>query len=214
MTEMTLLHMLALYRQVRRLTKNQKEHIYDRFLPKVLETRKVAILGMGAIAEHMARVFNALGMTVTAISRTNRKVAGIDQIYLRADIQEAVSDVDFLVVLVPYGPDTAKIVNDKVLNAMKPSACLINVARGGVVDENALIDALNRGTIAAAGLDVFDISPLPDESPLWDMDNVFITPFVGGRSDIYAEKILTIIEPNLNQFLRGQSESMTNIVKR
>ncbi len=214
MTEITLLHMMALYRQVRRLTKNQERHIYDRFLPKVLETRKVAILGMGAIAEHMARVFSALGMTVTGISRTKRQFEGIDRIFLREEIFEAVADVDFLVVLVPYGPDTAKIVNSDVLNAMKPSACLINVARGGVVDETALIKALDQGTIAAAGLDVFDVTPLPDESRLWDMENVFITPFIGGRSDIYAEKVLTIIEPNLDHFIKGQLEAMINVVKR
>lgn len=214
MTEITLLHMLALYRQVRRLTKNQEQHIYDRFLPKVLETRKVAILGMGSIAEHMARVFRALGMTVTGISRTNRPVEGIDRIFVRENIREAVADVDFLVVLVPYSPDTQNIVNAEVLKAMKPSACLINVARGGVVDEPALIEALNKGTIAAAGLDVFATSPLPEDSPLWDMDNVFITPWVGGRSDIYAEKVLTIIEPNLDHFIHGRLDSLINVVKR
>lgn len=212
MTEMALLHMLALYRNVRRLTKNQDNHVFDRFLPKVLDTRKVAILGMGAIAEHMARTFKALGMTVYGISRTDRPVEGIDKIFSRDAITDAVTDVDFLVALVPYGPDTDRIVNGDVFKAMKPSACLINIARGGVVDETALIEALNSGEIAAAGLDVYEVAPLPDESPLWDMDNVFMTPFVGGRSDMYAERILTVIEPNLRLYLDGQSDKMTNIV--
>jgi phosphoglycerate dehydrogenase-like enzyme len=135
MTEVTLLHMLALYREVRRLTKNQETHVFDRFLPKVLDTRKVAILGLGAIAEHMARSFKALGMTVYGISRTDRQVEGIDKVFSRDNIAEAVADVDFLIALVPYGPDTDKIVNADTFKAMKSSACLINVSRGGVVDE-------------------------------------------------------------------------------
>ena len=214
MTETTLLHMLALYRQVRRLTKNQETHVFDRFLPKVLDTRKVAILGLGAIAEHMARTFKALGMTVYGISRTDRPVDGIDKVFARGNIAEAVADVDFLVALVPYGPDTDKIINADTFKAMKPTACLINVARGGVVDETALIEALNNGEIAAAGLDVYEVAPLPDESPLWDMENVFMTPFTGGRSDMYAERILTVIEPNLRAYVDGKLDQMINVVEK
>ena len=214
MTEMTLLHMLALYRQVRRLAKNQETHTWDRFLPHVLDTRRVAILGLGAIAEHMARCFKALGMTVYGISRTDRPVEGIDKVFSRDQITEAVAEVDFLVALVPYGPDTDKIIDKDVFDVMKHTACFINVARGGIVDELALIDALRSGSIAAAGLDVFDVSPLPEDNPLWEMENVFITPFTGGRSDMYAERILTVIEPNLRAYVDGKLQNMTNIVKR
>ena len=213
MTEITLLHMLALYRQVRRLAKNQETHTWDRFLPYVLENRLVAIMGLGAIAEHMARCFRALGMTVYGISRTNRKIEGIDKVFSRDDLTEAVKDVDFLIALVPFNPETHNIIGAKVFYAMKPSACLINVARGGVVDEAALIDALKNGEISGAGLDVFEESPLPDNSPLWDMENVFITPFTGGRSDKYAERILTVIEPNIRAYLDGTKKYMKNIVQ-
>ena len=213
MTEVTLLHMLALYRQVRRLAKNQENHTWDRFLPYVLENRLVAIMGLGAIAEHMARCFEALGMTVYGISRTNRKIEGIDKVFSRDELTEAVKDVDFLIALVPFNPETHNIIDAKVFYAMKPSACLINVARGGVVDEAALIDALKNGEISGAGLDVFEESPLPDNSPLWDMENVFITPFTGGRSDKYAERILTVIEPNIRAYLDGTTKYMKNIVQ-
>ena len=213
MTEVTLLHMLALYRQVRRLAKNQETHTWDRFLPYVLENRLVAIMGLGAIAEHMARCFKALGMTVYGISRTNRKIEGIDKVFSRDDLTEAVKDVDFLIALVPFNLETKNIIGAKVFYAMKPSAYLINVARGGVVDEAALIDALKNGEISGAGLDVFEESPLPDNSPLWDMENVFITPFTGGRSDKYAERILTVIEPNIRAYLDGTTKYMKNIVQ-
>jgi D-2-hydroxyacid dehydrogenase (NADP+) len=214
MAEMALFHMLALYRQVRRLAGNQASHVYERFLPKVLDTRKVAILGLGAIAEHMAKVFSSLGMTVYGISRTPRAVEGIDKVFTRDNMAEAVADVDFLVVLLPLGPDTEKIVGRETFAAMKPSACLINVARGGVVDEAALIEALQSGAIAGAGLDVYETDPLPEESPLWDLENVFMTPFIGGRSDLYAERILTVIEPNLRLYLDGDLDKMVNIVDR
>ena len=212
MTEITLLHMLALYRNVRRLAKNQEKHTWERFLPYVLESRLVAILGLGSIAEHMARCFQALGMTVYGISRTNRPVEGVEKVFSREQITDAVAEVDFLIVLVPHNADTDKIVNAAVFKAMKPSACVINVARGGVVDESALIQALETRIIAGAGLDVFEVSPLPYDSPLWDMENVFITPFTGGRSDRYAERILSIIEPNLRAYLDDKVDLMVNIV--
>ena len=176
MTEVTLLHMLSLYRQVRRLTKNQENHTWDRFLPMVLDKRVVAILGLGAIAEHMARCFKSLGMKVYGISRTHREIEGVDKVFLRKDLIKAAAVADFLVVLVPFGQDTNKIINLNIFEAMKPSAYLINVARGGVVNEQDLISALREGRIAGAGLDVFEDNPLPPDSPLWDMSNVFITP--------------------------------------
>jgi phosphoglycerate dehydrogenase-like enzyme len=95
---------------------------------------------------------------------------------------------------------------------MKPSACLINIARGGVVDEPALIAALRAGKIAGAGLDVFAEAPLPATSPLWDMENVFITPFIGGLSDRYEDDVMEIIKPNLRRFLAGRYDEMINRV--
>tara|TARA_B110000444_G_C18790815_1_gene572354 strand:- start:1083 stop:1571 length:489 start_codon:yes stop_codon:yes gene_type:complete len=162
----------------------------------------------------MAGTFKALGMTVYGISRTSRAVEGIDRVFSRKDICEAVADVDFLVALVPYASDTDKIINSSTFKAMKRSACLINVARGGVVDENALIEALREGEIAGAGLDVYEVAPLPDSSPLWDLDNVFMTPFTGGRSDMYAERILTVIEPNLRAYLDGNLDKMINVINK
>ena len=95
---------------------------------------------------------------------------------------------------------------------MKPTAYLINIARGGVVDEPALVQALEGGKIAGAGLDVFEEAPLPPSHPLWNMDNVFITPFIGGLSDQYEENIMSIIKPNLRSFLAGRDDDMINRV--
>jgi D-2-hydroxyacid dehydrogenase (NADP+) len=95
---------------------------------------------------------------------------------------------------------------------MKPDACLINLARGGVVDEAALIWALEEKRIAGAGLDVFAETPLPPSSPLWDRRDVFITPMIGGQSDRYEERMMAIVEPNLRAFLAGRLDQMINRV--
>jgi phosphoglycerate dehydrogenase-like enzyme len=212
MAEMAILHMMALSRRVPQLVRNQAAHVWDRILPRVLDRRTVAILGVGAIAEHVAKVCQAFGMTTIGISRTPRQLDGFDAIYPREQLLDAAAQADFLLALVPYSKDNHKIINAAVFDAMKPTAYLINIARGGVVDETALMQALRDGKIAGAGLDVFEEAPLPMSHPLWDMDNVFITPFIGGRSDRYEESVMSIIEPNLQSFLAGREDQMINRV--
>jgi phosphoglycerate dehydrogenase-like enzyme len=212
MAEMAILHMLALSRRVPRLVRNQTAHVWDRIRPRVLDRRTVVILGIGAIAEHVAKVCKALGMTTIGVSRTPRSIAGYDAILPREKLTEAAAAADFLLVLAPYTKENDRIINATVFDAMKPSACLINIARGGVVDEPALIAALRAGKIAGAGLDVFAEAPLPATSPLWDMENVFITPFIGGLSDRYEDDVMAIIKPNLRRFLAGRYDEMINRV--
>jgi D-2-hydroxyacid dehydrogenase (NADP+) len=191
MAEAAILHMMSLYRDVPQLVRNQAAHVWDRFKPRVLDHRTVVILGVGAIAEHVARVCKAFGMTTIGVSRTPRIIEGFDRFYPRDKLLEAAAQADFLLVLVPYSKDTDKIVDDSVFGVMKPTACLINLARGGVVDEAALVRAIEEGKISGAGLDVFESTPLPPSSPLWDMKNVFITPFIGGQSDQYEQSIMS-----------------------
>jgi D-2-hydroxyacid dehydrogenase (NADP+) len=212
MAEMAILHMLALSRRVPQLVRNQAAHVWDRINPRVLDGRTIAILGVGAIAEHTAKVCQAFGMRTLGISRTPRQLDGFDAIYPRERLLEAAAQADFLLALVPYTKENHKIVNAAVFDAMKPTAYLINIARGGVVDESALMQALRDGKIAGAGLDVFEEAPLPPAHPLWDMENVFITPFIGGRSDRYEESIMSIIKPNLRSFLAGHDDQMINRV--
>ncbi len=106
------------------------------------------------------------------------------------------------------------LIDAAVFDAMKPTGVLINIARGGVVDEDALIAALRAGKIAGAGLDVFRTEPLPKESPLWDLPNVFITSHVGGMADTYGEQVMPLLIENLRAFMAGQPERMRFIVKR
>ena len=106
------------------------------------------------------------------------------------------------------------MIGTEALSSMKPTAFLINIGRGDIVDEEALIHALKAGKIAGAALDTFWEEPLPQDNALWDMENVIITPHVGGISDIYVEQVLPIIEENLCRFLKGERRSLINLVER
>ena len=212
MTEMAILHMMAVSRNVRQIVSNQLAHRFERVRPKVLDRRTVVILGVGAIAEQTAKVCKAFGMTVIGVSRTPRDIEGFDRIMPRSRLLEAAALADYLLVLLPYTKEDDKAVDEAVFQAMKPTAYLINIARGGVVDEAALIKALDEKRIAGAGLDVFADHFLPASSPLWDRKDVFITPMVGGQSDQYEENAAPIVETNLRCFLAGDYDAMINRV--
>ena len=128
----------------------------------------------------------------------------MDHFFTPEEIVKAVADIDYFVVVAPNTPQTYHIINKEVLSAMKSSAFFINIGRGELVDEDALIEALDSEKIAGAALDAFVQEPLPPEHPFWKMKNLIITPHVGGASDIYAEQALPIFEENLHRFLKGE----------
>ncbi len=214
MSEMALLLMLAFNRDFRRIERQRESAKWERYPGKLLDGKTVGILGVGAIAEVMAPRFKAFGMQVVGISRTSRPIAGFDRIYSRAEIVRAVADLDYLILLVPLEPDTQNIIGEDALAAMKPTSILINLARGGVLDEDALIRALERKKIAGAALDALAAEPLPAENPLWRMPNVFITPHVGGYSDNYPEMAARQFEERLAHFVNGRPDLMLHRVAR
>jgi D-2-hydroxyacid dehydrogenase (NADP+) len=147
------------------------------------------------------------------ISSSRTTVSGFDVIRPRQPLVDAVGDLDFLIVLVPYSSETRNIVNRSVLGAMKPSAYLVNIARGGIVDEDALLHALKEGRIAGAGLDVFVKEPLAADHPFWGMDNVIITPHAAAMHDGYVDCMLPILRTNIGCYLRNDTRAMVNIVE-
>ncbi|MEZ2127825.1 MULTISPECIES: D-2-hydroxyacid dehydrogenase [unclassified Sinorhizobium] len=212
-TEMAILHMMAFYRSIPDIVHTRDQRRSDRPKIRVLANRTICIVGVGAIAEHAAKVFQALGMRVTGVSRSSRIPECFDRIYAREELKSAAAEADFLLLLVPYSVETDKLINAAVLSAMKPSAILINLARGGVVDEPALVEALRNGTIAGAGLDVYSEFPLPQSSALWDMENVFMTPWTGGQTDQGVFNAMRVIKPNLRCFLENRLKDMINRVE-
>lgn len=213
-SEAALLAMLALSRQLPRSLRNQAARLWERFPARLLNDKTVGIFGIGVIAEELARKCKAFGMKVVGISATRREVAGFDAVYARDRLVEAVRDLDYLVLLTPYSVATHHSIDARVLTAMKPGAYLVNLARGNVVDEAALIDALNSRRIAGAALDVFSQEPLPADHPFWEMDNVIVTSHQGGFCDVYVRYAMPVIEENLRRFLAGDIAGMTNLVER
>ena len=213
-SEATLAAMFALSRDLPRFVRNQDKHHWGRWPARLLDGKTVAIFGIGVIAAALAPKCKTLGMRVIGISSGPREVPGFDRMYGRDDLATAVADCDYFVLLTPLTPQTRNIVGAKVLSAMKPSAYLINLARGGVVDEAALLDVLQRGGIAGAALDVFVEEPLPPDHPFWSLENVIITTHQGGFCDVYPDLALPTVETNMRCFLAGDSERMINVVKR
>jgi len=213
-SEAALLGMLSLARELPRSLRCQAQHRWERFPATLLKGKTVGIFGIGAIAQELAPKCSALGMTVVGISSGKRQVAGFDTVYGRDERAQAVTQVDYLVILTPLTPETRNIVDAALFAAMKPSCFLINLARGGVVDEAALIAALHARTIAGAALDVFAQEPLPEDSPLWDLENVIITTHQAGFFDDYPKFALPMVEANLRTWLAGDVAGMINVVKR
>lgn len=213
-SEAAFMSMLALSRQLPRTVRNQDKHHWERFPARLLHNKTVGIFGIGVIAEELAPKCKAFGMKVVGISSAQREVPGFDRVYARSQLLEAVRDLDYLVLLTPLTPETRNSVNAEVLAAMKPGAYLVNLARGGVVDEAALMEALKNKQLAGAALDVFATEPLPAEHPLWDMEQVIVTTHQGGFCDVYVNFALPVIEQNLRKFLAGDTAGMINLVKR
>lgn len=213
-SEAALALMLALTRDLRRALANQREGRWERFPATLLRDRTVGILGLGTIAEALAARCAAFQMRVVGISAARRSAPGFARVWPREQLVEAVAELDFLVLLAPYTAATHGIVNDRVLAAMKPTSYLINVARGGIVDEPALVRALEQRTIAGAALDVFGEEPLPPGHALWGLENVLITPHTAGFHVDYADEALPVVEENLRRFLAGDTANLINLVRR
>lgn len=212
MSELAFLHMLALNRNFVRMQQSQSRGIWDRHAQPMLEGKTIVIVGLGILAEHLAARCKLFGMQVIGVSSGRAHAPNFDEVHPRTELRNLAARADFLMLLVPYSKDTHHLINAGVLAAMKPSAFLINLARGGVLDEVALAEMLKAGKIAGAGLDVFSQQPLPPESPLWHVPNLIITPNVGGHSDKFVEQTLTVAVPNLRAFIEGRQRDMLNIV--
>src|SRR5262245_48063745 len=213
-SEAAIMAMLALSRDLPRSLRRQAEHKWDRFPARLLRDKTAGIFGIGVIAEELAPKCKAFGMRVIGISSAPRDTAGFDKMYRRDDLEQVAREVDYLVLLTPYSPATRGIVGAKIFAAMRPTSYLVNLARGGVVDEPALVEALKQGRIAGAALDVFTQEPLPEDHPFWKMENVIITPHLGGFCDVYVNYALPVVETNLRRFLAGDVKNMINVVQR
>jgi D-2-hydroxyacid dehydrogenase (NADP+) len=214
MSEAAMSLMLALSRKLPRSLENKMQHKWENWPSRLLNEKTVGILGLGSIAEAMGPRFKAFNMTVLGITSGVREVPGFDCIYDKARLMEVVGELDYFIVLTPYNPGTHHMINAEVIAAMKPDSYLINLARGGVVDETVLLDALRSKRIAGAALDVFAQEPLKPDNPLWGLDNVIITCHQAATHDNSARNNLPTIQENIRRFLAGDLKNMKNVIVR
>jgi D-2-hydroxyacid dehydrogenase (NADP+) len=178
-----------------------------------LTTKSVLIIGAGQIGARIANLAKAFGMRSVAMKRTIADIdPAFDAVHPISEKLERIAEADIVVLCCPLTPETQGLIDAQTLSAMKPSAYLINVARGGCVVEADLVAALTSGGIAAAGIDVTDPEPLPENSPLWGLENVLLTPHTGGETRRYEDNVLDILIENIERLERGDTDLQNQIV--
>lgn len=209
--------MLALSRRLDVAIRNQSERNYDRSVIAAeafeLTGKTVGIVGLGKIGLEFARLCKCMGMTVIGTKRRpTNSLANVDEVFDPNSLDTVLSRCDFLVLVVPLTSSTKNLVGEREIRLMKPGSYIINVARGPMVDESALADAISDGYLAGAALDVFSTEPLPSSSLLYDLPNLIITPHVAGSYPEYLNRSFEIFKENLKAFIEG--ETMVNVFDR
>jgi D-2-hydroxyacid dehydrogenase (NADP+) len=193
--------------------KQQKQ--WQPFLAATLRSKTVGVVGLGHIGREVARLARAFGMRVVATRRSARKAQRaryVDRLYPPGQLKQLLSESDYVVLTLPLTSETYRIIGEAELHSMKQTAYLINVARGGLVDEAALVRAIEDKRIAGAGLDVFATEPLPADSPMWSFPNVIISPHIAGGMEDYVARATAVFCENLRRYLSGRR--LINIVDK
>lgn len=193
----------SMQKQIRMLVEGNHENFHNHLMVDHVEIngKTLGVIGYGNIAREIIKVAQALGMNIIVSTRTSRE--DTDSIHFITR-EEVLRQSDFISLNCPLNESTHHMINKEALDMMKPTAYLINTARGALIDENALIDALQHSVIAGAGLDVQEKEPLDDASPLYTLDNVIITPHMGWRGLETRKRLISLIKDNISAFSKGQ----------
>ncbi len=219
--EQILGYMLMFERKLAEGVKAQQRKEWLRFKPSEygeLCAKTVLVVGLGAVGSGIAKLCTAVGMHVMATKKTISSAAVAEfkgvvaELHAATDLTKLLGKADYVVLSLPYTKETRRIFGSREFAAMKPAAYFINIARGGVVDEAALVSALQQRKIAGAALDVFETEPLPGNSPLWSLDNVIITPHTAGFTPHYMDRVVDIFCSNLKAYV--EKKPMPNLVDK
>jgi D-2-hydroxyacid dehydrogenase (NADP+) len=212
--EAAIASMLALARQLPRSVRAQDRGEWERFASRLIDGKTAIVFGLGVIAEALAPRLKALGMRVVGVTSAPRQIPGFDAVLPRERLNEALAEAHHFILLTPHTRATHRIVGEASFRAMKRGGYFVNLGRGETVDEEALVRVLEDGHLAGAALDVFSVEPLPKAHKLWSMENVIVTPHLGGFYDEYPDRALPVVEQNLRRFLAGEPQHMINVVNR
>ncbi len=197
----TLVHMLW---DFPRLLRQQRERQWDLYEVPTLGGKTAGVVGVGHIGSTFAKRAKAFGMRVIGTRRSGGSVSGVDAVYGPEGLPTVMTDADVVVLTVPRTPETMNLIGRAELELMKPTAYLINVSRGGIVDEAALLALLKRGKIAGAVLDVFEREPLPSESEFWSLPNVLVTPHISSEFRNWPAAVAELFVANLRRWMAGE----------
>lgn len=205
MAEYAMMLMLQMAKDARRTWHDQQGHEWNKRSTSSLENRVVVIVGAGPIGRAIARLSRAFGMIPLGVARSQREGGDdFDQIYASGKLLELLERADYVVLVAPLTSATAGMLGREALDRMKPSARLLNLGRGGLVDEAALVEALAKGRIAGAALDVFQEEPLPRTHPFWRLPNAIISPHMSGELEDTVERFVGGFLENLQRWIAGK----------
>ncbi len=208
---------LALSRRLFRYREQQRRHIWQEIPQEnLLHGKNALILGCGDIGTATAEKLRAFGMSITGIRRSPAPPHGFDRVFGMDMLGELLPETDLLICCLPHTPETIGLLSASRIALLKRGALLVNVGRGSLIDESALISTLKNGRLSGAVLDVFALEPLPESSPLWDMENVLITPHISGPSFGHfpevERRIAGICADNISRYLSGNP--LVNVIDR
>lgn len=199
---------MAVGRRIRDTETDQRSHLWrrDDIGPTVtaMTFKTMCIIGMGATGQETAKRAKAFDMKVIGVSRAYAPDHLVDEVFPRERAKEALAQSDFILLSMPAVAETKHFINDDTIGAMKKSAIIVNVARGDLIDEDALIRACREGRIGGAALDVTQTEPLPADSPLWDTPNLILTPHIAGTGSNNARRLFDIIGENIENYVAGR----------
>lgn len=225
MAEYIVMMMLGLAHRLPEIYANQAKmewprDRWDRYMPKKIRGSTVGIVGYGSIGREVARLLQSFNVTILATKLDVRHpqdegycIEGLGdpvgdlfhRLYPVQALASMLKECDFIVVCLPLTGKTRNLIDEKILRSLKPTAFIIDVGRGGIIDQNALLNALQEYKLAGAALDVFSEEPLPPGNPLWKLPNVIVTPHVSGISPSYRQDAVDLFETNLRRFINGET---------
>jgi phosphoglycerate dehydrogenase-like enzyme len=218
LSEFVFASLLFHVKRFRHLLDEQAAHRWERFSTGELTGMKMAIIGPGRIGRQVALIARAFNMTVWAMARSNHPgraaELGVDRVVERSDLHDLLSWADCVVLSTPHTDETEQLIDRAAIEAIKPGAALINIARGQVIDEPAMIEALQSGKIGFAAVDVVAKEPLLPDSPLWDLPNVLISPHSASTAVTENARITDIFVHNLRCYLDGRINEMTPVLDK
>lgn len=214
LAEFVLMAMLWFVKDGPYLAEEKRRKHWQRYTGGELNGRALAVVGLGSIGQEVARLGRCFGMRAIGTKRDTESVSpgevGVETLYATTELQIILGKADFVVLSTPHTVETEGLIDEDELNAMKPGSVLVNIARGAIVDEEAMVRSLQSGHLGGAVLDVAAVEPLPASSPLWEMENVLICPHSGSNVDSENRELTRLFCDNLRLYLAG--ETLKNVL--